>query len=68
MAINYKAKENISIQRFLNKLLSKQGVRKIEMLGDNKTSLTLTKNPNSSNRTKHIDVMYYDIEELVEDR
>ena len=37
------------------------------MLGDNETSLTLTKNPKSQNRTKHIDVMHYHVRGLVED-
>ena len=40
----------------LDKLLPEQAVRKMEMLDDNKTSLTLIKDPVSQNRTKHIDV------------
>ena len=36
------------------------------MLGDNETSLTLTKVPESPNHIKHIDVMYHQIQELVE--
>ena len=39
-----------------DELLPEQAVRKIEMLDDNETSLTLTKDPVSQNRTKHIDV------------
>ena len=39
-----------------DKLLPEQAVRKMEMLDDNKTSLTLTRDPVSQNRTKHIDV------------
>ena len=39
-----------------NKLLPEQAVRKIEMLDDNKMSLTLTRDPESQNCTKHIDV------------
>ena len=39
-----------------DELLPKQVVRKIEMLNDNKTSLTLTRDPVSQNCTKHIDV------------
>lgn len=34
---------------------------------DNKTNLTLTKDLESWNCTKHIDVMYYHIQGLVED-
>lgn len=37
------------------------------MLGDNKTSLTLTKNSESQNRIKHIDVMHHHVRDLVED-
>ena len=43
-------------------------IRKIEMLGDNKTSLTLTKDPKAQNRTKYINIIYYHIRELVKDR
>ena len=39
-----------------DKLLPKQAVRKMEMLDNNKTSLTLTRDPVSQNRTKYIDV------------
>ena len=35
------------------------------MLGDNETSLTLTKDPKSQNRTKHIDVMHNHVWELL---
>lgn len=37
------------------------------MLGDNETSLTMTKDPESQNRTKHIDVMHHHVRGLVED-
>lgn len=40
----------------------------MRMLGDNKTSLTLTKNSKSQNQTKHINVMQYHIRALGEDR
>lgn len=35
------------------------------MLGDNETSLPLTRNPKSQNQTKNIDVMHYHICGLV---
>lgn len=38
------------------------------MLKDNKTSLTLTKDRENQNWTKHIDVMHHYIQRLVEDR
>lgn len=39
----------------------------MNMLGDNKTSLTLTKDPESQNRTKQIDFMHHHIRGLVEE-
>ncbi len=36
------------------------------MLEDNKTSLILTKDPESQNRTKYINLMYHHIGELVD--
>ena len=39
----------------------------MKMLGDNETSLTLTRDLESQNRTKHIDVMHYHVYRLVED-
>lgn len=47
VAMSHGAREGVWIRRFLNKLLPKQAVRKIEILEDNKTSLTLTKDPES---------------------
>ena len=38
----------------------------MKMFGDNKMSLTLTKNPKSQNQTKHINVMHYFVHKLVE--
>lgn len=56
------------MRQFLNELLFDQTVRKIEMLRDNKTSFILIKNPESQNCTKHINVIYYYIQKLVDDR
>ena len=38
------------------------------MLEDNETRLTLTKDPKNQNRTKHINIIDYHIQELVENR
>ena len=43
MAMSYKARENVWIQKLLNELLSEQVVRKMEIFSNNKTSLILTK-------------------------
>ena len=37
------------------------------MLGDNEMRLTLTKNPESQNHTKHINVIHHHVRRLVED-
>ena len=66
VAMSHGAREGVWIRRFLNELLPKEAIRRIEMLGDNETSLTLTKDPESQNRTKHIDVMHHHVRELVE--
>lgn len=42
-------REDVWIQRFVNKLLPDKTVRMMNILGDNKTSLTLTQNPESQN-------------------
>lgn len=55
------------IRRLLNELLPDNAVRKMKMLGDNETSLTLTRDPESQNRTKHIDVMHHHVRGLGED-
>lgn len=49
------------MQRFLNKLLPNQAIRKMEILGNNELSLTLTKDSESQNKTKQIDVIHHHI-------
>lgn len=66
VAVSHRARERIWMQRFLNELLSNQAVRKMEMLGDNKISLILIKNPESQNYTKYIDVIHHHIWGLVD--
>ena len=39
----------------------------MEILGDNKTSLTLAKDPESQNCTNHIDIIHHNIQRLVHD-
>ena len=66
VAMSYGAREKVRIRRFLNKLLSKQAVKKIEMFDNNKTNFILTRNPKSQNRSKNIDVIHYHVQGLVE--
>ena len=40
----------------------------MKILGDNKTSHTLTRDLESQNCTKHIDVIHHHVRELVENR
>lgn len=68
VAISHRARESIWIQRLLNKLLPEQAIKKIEILGDNKMSFTLTKDSKSQNRTKYIDIIYHHIQWLMADR
>ena len=67
MAVSQGARESMLIQRLLNELLLHKAVREMKMLGDNETSFTLAKNPESQNCTKYINVMHYHICRLVED-
>ena len=68
VAMNQEAKEEVWIRQLLNELLPESIVRKIKILGDNEMSLTLTKDSKSQNCTKHINVIHYHIQELVENR
>lgn len=68
ITISYYARENIWIQRFLNNLLLEQAIRKMEILGDNKTSFTLTRYLESHNHTKHLNVIYHHIRKHIKDR
>lgn len=67
MAISHEAKKGVWIGRFLNKLLSKQSIRKIEMLNSNKTNLMFTRDLKSQNCTKHMNIMHHHVQVLVED-
>ena len=65
--MSYRVRKEVWVQKFLNKLLPKQAVKSMHMLSDNETSFTLTKNLESQNQTKHIDVMYHHLRGLVKD-
>ena len=63
--MSHRVRESVWIQRLLNKVLPEQAFRRMEMLDYNETSFTLTRDPESQNRTKHIDVMYHHVQKLV---
>lgn len=66
IAIGHAAREGVWIKRFINKLtLETTG---LSLKGDNKASLTLTKNPESQHHTQHIDVQHHYVCELVNDK
>ena len=67
VAMSHGSRDGVWIQKFLNKLLSEQTVKKIEILSDNETSFTLIKDMKSQNYTKHINVMYHHVRGLVQD-
>lgn len=66
--MNHGARKGVWIRKILYKLLPKQAIRKMKMLKGNEMSLTLTKNPESQNCIKYIDVIHYSVQGLVEDR
>lgn len=67
VAISQRAREGIWIWWLLNELLPNDVVREMKMLGDNETNLTLTRDFESQNCMKHINVMHHHVCGLVED-
>lgn len=67
IALGHAARETIWLRRFLNELRIEEPISSVTLYGDNETSITLTKNAESQNRTKHIDVQHLYIRELVEE-
>ena len=66
IAIGHAARESVWIKRFINEMaLQTTG---LILNGDNEASISLTTNPKSQNRTKHIDVQHHYIRELVNDK
>lgn len=69
IALGHVACEAVWLRCFLNELqIVTQPVESVTLYGDNKTSITLTKNDESQHRTKHINVQYYYIRELIKER
>ena len=67
VAVSQGAREDVWIRRLLNELLLNKAIREIKMLGNNEISFILTRDPESQNRTKHINVIHHHIRGLVED-
>lgn len=67
VAVSQGTREEIWIQQILNELLSEDMIREMKMLDNNETSLTLTKDLESQNQTKHIDIIHYPVRRLMKD-
>lgn len=63
--MSHRAKKAIWVKYFLNKLISKQAIRKMKMLSNNKMSFTLTSDVKNQNCNKYINVMHYYMQGLV---
>ncbi len=64
IALGQEAKEAVWIKQFINEF-EIETVEHLTLNGDNEISIALTKNAESQHRTKHIDVQYHYIKELV---
>ena len=64
IALGHAAREAVWIRRFINEM-NLEAVENLTLYGDNEMSIALTKNAESQHQTKHIDVQYHYIRELV---
>ena len=67
IALGHTAKKAVWIRRFINEM-TLDIVPAITLNGDNEMSITLIKNAESQHRTKHIDVQYHYIRELIDEK
>lgn len=67
IALGHAPREVVWICQFINKIML-DIVPAITLNGDNKMSITLTKNPKSQHWTKHIDVQHHYIRELIDEK
>ena len=67
IALGHATREVVRIRRFINKMKI-EVVEDLTLFGDNKISITLTKNAKSQHQIKHIDIQHYYIRELVNKR
>lgn len=66
--LGHAACESVQIRQFLNKLEIADLISACVLHGDNETSIILTKNAKSQARTKHINMQYHYIRELIADK
>lgn len=67
MTMSHGARERVGIWRLLSQLLSKQVVRRIEILGYNKTNFILIKNLESQDYINHINLIHHYMKEHIKD-
>ena len=67
IGLGHGAREGVWMRRFINELTPETPIRTLTLLGDNETSISLTKDVESQVRTKHIDVIHHHIRGLVEE-
>lgn len=66
IALGHGTREAVWIQRFINQI-ELATVEKITLYGDNEMSIALTKNAESQQHTKHIDVQHHYIHKLIDE-
>lgn len=67
IALGHGAREAVWLKKLVNELMPQDLISKITLLGDNESSIPLTRNAESQNRTKHIDVIHHFVRGVVED-
>lgn len=69
IALGHASREGVWIRRFLNEIAPSDDLMTDVLInGDNESSLSLTKNSEAQNRTKHIDVQHHYIRELINEK
>ncbi len=68
IVLGHAAKEAVWIKRFVNKMRLEKAVENFMLHSDNKMNIALTKNAESQYCTKHINIQYHYIRELVNKR
>ena len=66
VALSNASKQAIWMKRFINDLQALDRIDTLPMLGDNTSSIKMTKNDEFHGQTKHIDIQHHFIRELVE--
>ncbi|BES98092.1 Hydra magnipapillata [Nesidiocoris tenuis] len=68
VAISESCKEGIYLKSFLSEIKKDVGVEKLIVFNDNQSSHKIAKNPEFSRRSKHIDVKYHHVRNLINEK